>query len=242
MVNKAEVNERIRAAFREVCDGVYEPYEAGEPMKVSSYFRNEMQELLQQERGWSYSRRKKLWLIAAVAAMLLLLTSAVLLVKPADPDQGEHGTIVSRPEAFIATDFEIAGPVTELTERYTFSTIPEGFVEKTDDWRKDFSMWEWTCEGTVIRLEQECSVTSEALERLRFSWIQPAEVNGTPAYMYRKSGTIKLKWVTENYQLCLQVMWTDGNESVAPEQVIQWAESLVAEPVQWYEEPLPDDT
>ncbi len=241
MTNKAEVNERIRAALLEVCDEVYGPCEDGAPMKVSSYFRDEMQDLLRQERGWSYSRRKKLWLLAAVAAMLLLLTSAVLLVKPADPNQGEHGTIVSRPEPFIATDFEIAEPVTELTERYTFSTIPEGFVEKTDDWQKNSSTWEWTRGSTVIRLEQTCSVKSESLERMEFSWIQPTEVNGQRAYLYRKKEKMQVKWVTAHYQLCMEVRWREGSDDVEPEQVVQWAESLIAEPVQWYEEPLPDD-
>ncbi len=240
MTNKAEVNELIRKALLEVSNDVYRPYEEGEPLPVSTYFRNEMTILLRQEQGLGYSGRKKLWMIAMVAAMLLLLTSAVLLVKPADPNQGDHGTIVSRPEPFIATDFEIAEPVTELTERYTFSTIPDGFVEKTDDWRKNYSAWEWTRSGTVIRLEQKCTITSESLERLTFSWIQPTKVNEIPAYLYRKKNTVQVKWVTDHYELRMLVRWTDRDDDITPEQVLQWAESLIAEPVQWYEEPLPD--
>ncbi len=240
MTNKAEVNELIRNALLEVSNDVYRPYEEGEPLPVSTYFRNEMTILLRQEQGLGHSGRKKLWLIAAVAAMLLLLTSAVLLVKPADPNQGDHGTIVSRPEPFISTDFVIANPVTELTERYTLSTIPGEFVEKTDEWKKDSSVREWTNGGASIRLEQNCTITRESLERLAFSWIQPTEVNEIPAYLYRKKNTVQVKWVTANYELRMLVRWTDYDDDITPEQVLQWAESLIAEPVQWYEEPLPD--
>lgn len=242
MTTKAEVNELIRKALLEVSNDIYQPYEEGEPLPVSTYFRDEMTILLRQEQGLGRRGRRKLWLIAAIAAILLLLTSTTLLIpesKP-DPNQGDHGTIVSRPEPFIATDFVIAAPVEKLTERYTFSTIPGEFVEKTDEWQRDASVREWTCGGASIRLEQKCTITSESLERMAFSWIQPTEVNDTPAYLYRKKNTVQVKWVTENYELRMRVHWTDHDDDIIPEQVLQWAESLIAEPVEWYEEPLPD--
>lgn len=241
MTSKTEVNERIRAAFLEVCDDVYAPYTQGEPMPVSTYFRDGMTILLRREQGLGYTGRKKLWLIAAVVAALLLLTSGVLLVKQPDPNQGDHGTIVSRPEVFIATDFVITAPVEKLTERYVFSTVPEEFVEKTDEWRKDFSRLEWSQGTTTIRLEQRCSVTSERIERLTFSRVEPVTVNGMPAYLYRKKDTVQVKWVTENYQLCMRVSWRYSDRDIEPAQVLEWAESLIAEEVFWYEEPLPDD-